>query len=180
MIGVAGPLVDVTVTWLEMTEPPDTDPPEIPPDAELVAADDPPVGYFLYLYDAVGRDYEWTDWFACSRAEQEAFVGDPDVQLFTLLLDGWPAGFFMLDGREPSICDLAYFGLVPAAVGRGLGRWFLRLAVWNAWNRPGVRRVTVNTCTLDHPRALSLYRSVGFRPVRSETRMRRLSRPRHC
>jgi hypothetical protein len=34
---------------------------------------------------------------------------------------GWPQGFFMLDWREAGICDLAYFGLVPEAVGAGLG-----------------------------------------------------------
>jgi hypothetical protein len=34
---------------------------------------------------------------------------------------GWPQGFFMLDRREAGICDLAYFGLVPEAVGAGWG-----------------------------------------------------------
>ena len=47
-----------------------------------------------------------------------------------------------------------------------------------AWDRPGTRRVTVNTNTLDHPRALPLYQKAGFAPVRRETRRRVLTRDR--
>jgi ribosomal protein S18 acetylase RimI-like enzyme len=38
--------------------------------------------------------------------------------------------------------------------------------------------MTVNTCTLDHPRALGLYRKMGFRPVRTVDRTRILCRDR--
>jgi hypothetical protein len=38
--------------------------------------------------------------------------------------------------------------------------------------------MTVNTCTLDHPRALDLYRKMGFRPVRTEDHTRILARDR--
>ena len=46
------------------------------------------------------------------------------------------------------------------------------------WSRPGVTRMTVNTCDLDHPRALELYQKRGFRPLRSEFRKRILFRDR--
>ena len=62
--------------------------------------------------------------------------------------------------------NLSYFGLVPHAVGRGFGAWFLRAAVDEAFRGSG-RGVTVNTCTADHPRALPTYLRTGFRPVRS-------------
>jgi GNAT superfamily N-acetyltransferase len=67
---------------------------------------------------------------------------------------GWPQGFFLLDWRSAGRCDLAYFGLVPQAVGRGLGSWLLQSAILTGWARDGVEKMTVNTCTLDHPRAL--------------------------
>ena len=47
-----------------------------------------------------------------------------------------------------------------------------------AWDRPGAARVTVNTNSLDHPRALPLYQKAGFVPVRRETRSRVLTRDR--
>jgi GNAT superfamily N-acetyltransferase len=61
--------------------------------------------------------------------------------------------------------NLSYFGLMPHAVGRGMGYAFLRHAVDTAWSM-GPRVVTVNTCTADHPRALPTYIRAGFRPVR--------------
>jgi len=175
-----GDTVQYTVTYLEMTARPVAPIPPVPvgPHLALIAAESPPVSYFLYLYGAVGAEYEWTDWHAASPEEQAAFVQDPKVELFTLMVDGWPGGFFMLDTREPGVCDLAYFGLVPQAVGRGLSGWFLGSAIHMGWDRPGVRRMTVNTNTLDHPRALALYQKLGFTPIRREDRSRVLTRPR--
>ncbi len=43
----------------------------------------------------------------------------------------------------------------------------LQSAVDLAWDK-GPRKLTVNTCTLDHPKALPLYQKLGFRPVRRE------------
>ncbi len=175
-----GQRVRYTVTYLEMTARPATPIPHVPTGSPLalIAAENPPVEYFLYLYNAVGAAYEWTDWLKHTRQQQEAFVSDPKVELFTLMVDGWPGGFFVLDTRQPDTCDLAFFGLVPQAMGRGLGAWFLGCAIHMGWDRPGVTRMTVSTNTLDHPRALALYQRVGFIPVRRENKTRKLTRAR--
>jgi len=177
-----GDTVQYTVTFLEMTARPTAPIPPMPagPQLALIGAKTPPVAYFLYLYDAVGAEYEWTDWHDAADDELATFVQDPKVELFTLMVDGWPGGFFMLDTREPGVCDLAYFGLVPHAVGRGLSGWLLGSAIHMGWDRRGVRRMTVNTNTLDHPRALALYQKLGFVPVRREDRSRLLTRPREA
>jgi GNAT superfamily N-acetyltransferase len=170
----AGGRVDYVVTYLQMEARPGYPRPHLPPGppAALMAAERPPVRYLLELYDAVGRGYDWTDLHTRPRAALEAWLADPAVTLYTLLRAGWPHGFFVLDGREAGCCDLAYFGLVPEAVGRGLGRFLLETAVHQAWDVPGTARVTVNTCSLDHPRALPLYQRAGFVPVRREMRSR--------
>jgi GNAT superfamily N-acetyltransferase len=176
----AGETIGYTVTWLEMTARPAYARPSLPlgVQAALIGATRPPVDYFLYLYAAVGADYEWTDQFKVPRPDLAAFVQDPDVGLWTLLVDGWPGGFYMLDRRAAGTCDLAYFGLVPEAIGRGLGTWLLRTAVHAGWDMPGTVRMTVNTCSLDHPAALSLYQKAGFSPMRQEQRSRILARDR--
>jgi GNAT superfamily N-acetyltransferase len=175
-----GDEVDYVVTWLEMTERPRRPVPPLPvgQGAALLGAKAPPAEYFLYLYRAVGVEYEWTDWLARPLAEAEAFVRHPEVGLWTMLLDGWPGGFFVLDGRGAGVVDLAYFGLVPQAIGRGLGHWLLATAIQAGWERPGTEKLTVNTNTLDHPRALGLYQKLGFAPVRRETLRRVLTRGR--
>ena len=168
----AGDTVDYRVTWLEMDAPPGFGWPVLPVGREgmLIRAETPPWWYFLALYDAVGRDYAWTDKHEMTRDALNAWLAHPDVSLHTLMSGGWPQGFFMLDAREKPVCDLAYFGLVPEAVGRGLGSWLLQSAILSGWALPGVTKLTVNTCTLDHPRALIQYQRFGFEPVRTEVR----------
>lgn len=175
----AGDKVDVTITYLEMTER-QAPPPHAPANVNiaLIRAQNPPISYFIYLYSTVGAEYEWTDRLEEPPEDLARFVQDPQVAIYTLMVDGWPGGFFMLDTRESGVCDLAYFGLMPEAVGLGLGRWFLGTAIQTAWEETDVERVTVNTCTLDHPRALPLYQRMGFRPSGQETYQRVLTRDR--
>jgi GNAT superfamily N-acetyltransferase len=174
----AGTEVPYTITYLEMPERPAFGPAQLPGDVRLERAIDPPVWYFLSLYDAVGREYEWQDRFIQAEedpAALQAFVRHPDVVIWTALKGGWPQGFFMLDWSQPGLCDLAYFGLVPQAVGLGLGRALLQTAIATGWRREGVVKMSVNTCTLDHPAALSLYQKMGFAPVHREQRTRILA-----
>ena len=176
----AGERVDFVVTYLEMDARPSFPRPHMPvgPASCLIGAERPPVWYFLDLYDAVGAAYEWTDQHDRPAGEVAAFLHDPAVTLYTFIRDGWPHGFFVLDSRAPGVCDLAYFGLVPEAIGRGLGSFLMHTALHMAWDRPGTRKVTVNTNSLDHPRALPLYQKAGFVPIRRETRRRVLRRDR--
>lgn len=175
---LAGTQVPFTITYLEMAERPSYGLAQLPGDVRLERAIDPPVWYFLSLYDAVGRDYEWQDRFDQAEddpAALQAFVRSPDVVIWTALRHGWPAGFFMLDWREAGECDLAYFGLVPQAVGAGLGPLLLQTAIATGWTGEGVEKMTINTCTLDHPAALRLYQEMGFMPVSREEKLRVLA-----
>src|ERR1043166_3988895 len=58
---------------------------------------------------------------------------------------------------------------MPEAVGRGLGFFFLNQSIALAWANP-ISKLLVNTCTLDHPRALPLYQRAGFEPYPREDR----------
>lgn len=174
----AGTEVSYTVTYLEMNARPGFDYPRLPigSSAALLKATEPPVWFFLSLYDAVGRDYAWEDMHRLPKQEVAAQLDRSDI--FTLIDHGWPHGFFMLEDMPDNRVDLAYFGLVPEAVGSGLGGWLLKTAILTAWDRPDTAQVTVNTCTLDHPRALALYQKNGFVPVRREDKSRVLTRDR--
>ncbi len=172
-----GDEIEYVVTFLEMTTRPRVPIPAAPTGKQtaLLRATEPPVGYFLYLYRTVGAAHEWTDITDQPEDDVATWLGAPGMSLYTLMVDGWPGGFFLLDAGTPGQCDLAYFGLVPQAIGLGLGHWLLATAVDTAWDLPGVERVTVNTNTLDHPRALGLYQKIGFVPIRRETHRRRLT-----
>jgi len=177
----AGTEVPYRVTFLEMTERPSWPRPGPAPGGPLWLATcaRPEPWWFLALYDAVGRDYDWADSHARPAEEVRAWLEDPAVTMHIAIRDGLPVGFFMLDARAAGTCDLAYFGLTPGAVGHGLGQWMLRTAVWTGWDLGGTRRLTVNTCTLDHPAALPTYRKWGFTPIRVEDHTRILTYDRH-
>ncbi len=86
-----------------------------------------------------------------------------------LYAGGVPAGMAELDFREPGIAQIAYFGLTPEFTGRRIGPWFLHQTTELAWGRP-ISRMLVNTCTLDHRRALATYQRAGFVPYSRATR----------
>ncbi|MDJ1016881.1 MAG: GNAT family N-acetyltransferase [Paracoccaceae bacterium] len=176
----AGTKVDYTVTWLEMDARPEYDWPSLPVGADVVLlkCEEPPVWWFLALYDAVGKDYAWEDVHDWEHGKIADWLEKDQMSLFVLMGHGWPQGFFLLEDAGAGIVDLAYFGMVPEAVGKGVGTWLLKTAVLTAWDRPGTEKLTVNTCTLDHPRALQTYQKAGFNAVRREDRTRTLTRDR--
>lgn len=175
-----GTVLHYRVTWLEMAARPRWGWPAAPANlpVQLLRAEAPPVWYLLALYDAVGRDYAWEDLHAEPEDKLHSWLDDPAVSLWTMMHKGWPHGFFVLDARGGESCDIAYFGLVPEAMGRGLGTFLMRTAILTGWDIAGVQKLTVNTCSLDHPRALASYQKAGFTVTRQEARTRTLRRAR--
>ncbi len=156
----------VTVTFLRMDSPPTWPAPAFPPGALLERVVAPTVALYRTLYNAVGEPHLWWLRRAMPDSALAPILADPAVSLHVLTWQGGPAGFFELDGRARPDVNLSYFGLMPHAVGQGLGTAFLRAAVDEAFGT-SLRGVTVNTCTADHQRALPTYLRLGFRPVRS-------------
>ncbi|MBV8586533.1 MAG: GNAT family N-acetyltransferase [Verrucomicrobia bacterium] len=160
--------VTVVTTYLEMFQPPAALPPEAPPDSRVEQVYEPLVSFYRYLYDTVGGPWLWIDRRRMSDEALDAIIRDPGVEIYLLSVRGQPAGFCELDCRNPTEVELAYFGLIPEFIGRGLGPYLLRYAIDRAWRtQPG--RVWVHTCSLDHPKALETYRRAGFAIYHTES-----------
>ncbi|MGH6876796.1 MAG: GNAT family N-acetyltransferase [Rhizomicrobium sp.] len=162
--------IPTVVTFLEMKARPAAIPPPQPKGKiALLRAHRPPVHFYRYIYDAIGRDYYWVDRKKLGDLQLAALLGEDRFELYVLYVDGCPAGMAELDFRDATTANLAYFGLVPEYLGRRLGFFFLYHTAVNAWAKP-ISRLLVNTCTLDHPRALPLYQRLGFTPYSREDR----------
>lgn len=160
----------MTVTFLDMKARPVTPPPPVPAGKiAILKASHPPVHFYRYLYNTVGDAYFWVDRRRLSDSDLAAVLHNPDLDLYVLYVDGCPAGMAELDYKDSPTGLLAYFGLLPEFIGRGLGAYFLYHAVQNAWMKP-ITKLLVNTCTLDHPRALPLYQRMGFEAYSREDR----------
>lgn len=134
----------------------------LPEGTRVDAAPSIPLGFYRYLYETVGAPWCWVDRRMMGDAELASLVHAEGVEVHVAYADGAPAGYFELDAREAGSVELAYFGVVPAWIGRGLGLSLLQRAVQRAWSLPGTARVWVHTCSLDHPRAKSMYERAGF------------------
>jgi GNAT superfamily N-acetyltransferase len=154
----------ITITHLEMVPANWTRrgrPPAIAVSLERIAS--PTAAFYRELYDQVGRPWLWYERRLLSDDALQALLDQPRHELHVARHGGDLVGFIELAGD-----DLAFFGLTLAYVGRRIGPWLLDRAVERAFAR-GTVRLSLNTNTLDHPRALDTYRRAGFQAVRSES-----------
>ena len=158
--------VAVTVTFLRMEQPAAGAAPPLPVNAQVLHMPHCSVQDFRFLYDGVGGRHVWWLRRTVSDRDLAAHLAKPGVMINVLALDGRTAGFYELDRSPWPVVNISYFGLLPHALGLGLGTAFLRHAVDLAWSWTP-EALTVNTCTADHPRALPSYLKVGFKPVRA-------------
>ena len=121
--------------------------------------------YFLSIYKEVGYRYEWTDLLKQKAKKTCEFLINKNVYFFSLLNKGNPAGFFILDYRVNKVCELSYIGLTNKYIGKGLGKYIFQTAILTAWDKREIKKLKVNTCSLDHRAALPLYQKLGFKPV---------------
>jgi GNAT superfamily N-acetyltransferase len=149
--------VGAVVTSLEMTRRPPLRPlPASPLRLERWRAPDP--ARYRLLFERVGARWLWysrllmdDERLRLEMAEVHAVVDRSGIEV----------GMLELDLRKQGECLIRFLGLVPELAGKGHGKWLLAQALALAW-RPGVARIAVNTCTLDHPAALKAYLNSGF------------------
>lgn len=149
-------------TFLEMRRPPRPVRVPLPGMLERLAGQ---VGRYRGLYSRVGTPWLWYSRSLLDDARIAEIIDHPGVEALALVVDGRDIALVELDFRRPGECELAFFGLVPEATGRGLGPRLIREAIGRAFGR-GVGRLWLHTCTLDHPAAMSFYLKAGFRAYR--------------
>jgi GNAT superfamily N-acetyltransferase len=158
------PRIPVVITYLEMAGRPAHQTMPLPPGkVALLRAEYMPVKLFRYLYSAVGAPWFWWERCQMSDVEIAAIIHDPKIEIYLLHVDGCPAGYAEIDRRMDKIVNLNHLGLMPEFIGRSYGKFLLRQTIETAW-MTDPDRVTVDTCTLDHPGALPAYQRAGFTP----------------
>jgi GNAT superfamily N-acetyltransferase len=78
-----------------------------------------------------------------------------------LYISQQPVGFAELDYSENREMEMHYFGLVPGARGKGLGKPFLQWTIAEAW-KSNPKKLILNTCEIDHPGDLPMYLKASF------------------
>ena len=160
--------IEVTRTYLEMR-----DPTQLAgalsggPRVRVERIPECPPALFRSLYAEVGRNYHWIDRLPWTDEDIVAHLSQPEISVWLMTEDEKTAGYFELRRWEKGFVEIAYFGLLPEFIGRGLGKHLLTRAVEQAWAE-GANRVWLHTCTLDDPAALPNYLKRGFQPFKTE------------
>lgn len=156
--------IAVVITFLEMNRRPKPCPAPISP-LQLTRWKTPGTWEYRILFKRVGEPWLWFSRLAMSDHELSAIICDDRVEVYAALdPKGLEIGLLELDFRDSSRCEIAFFGLVQQLSGQGLGRWLMGQALMLAW-RKNVDRVTVQTSSIDDPRALAFYKNAGFTPI---------------
>ena len=160
--------IEVTRTYLEMRDRFELNGAKLDDQKILLDhLDDCSVELFRFLYAEVGKNYHWTDRLPWTDEEIAKYLLQPEISLWLMTYEDKTAGYFELRKCDDGSTELAYFGLMPKFIGRGLGKHLLTCAVEQAW-ADGAKRVWLHTCTLDDPAALPNYLKRGFRPFKTE------------
>jgi len=160
--------IEVTRTYLEMRDRFELNGAKLDDQKILLEhLDDCSVELFRFLYAEVGKNYHWIDRLPWTDEEIAKYLLQPEISLWLMTYEDKTAGYFELRKCDDGSTELAYFGLMPEFIGRGLGKHLLTAAVEQAW-ADGAKRVWLHTCTLDDPAALPNYLKRGFRPFKTE------------
>jgi GNAT superfamily N-acetyltransferase len=160
--------IEVIRTYLELRERPSTGSDvSLPQGVTLSHEANCSVALARALYAAVGRGYHWYDRDSWTDERLASHLANPNVAVWVLRDVARPIGYFELAREDHSSVEIAYFGLIPAAHGKGLGKKLLEGAIQAAFEQQ-TQRVWLHTCTLDHAAALPNYRARGFVPFKTE------------
>ena len=130
------------------------------------------VSEYRKLYYGVGEKWNWLDRMVIPDKELYQKINAANIEIFVLYVNNETTGYieFVL---EDKFAEVQYFGLMPAFIGKGLGKYFLQWVIEKAWSY-NPDWIQLNTCTLDHPNALDVYKKAGFSQVRTEIQNRRV------
>ena len=126
---------------------------------------------YLKLYSSVGKEYNWIDRLELPKDELSNIINNSKTHVLLFKVKGELAGWAELV-EEREYVELLYFGLLPEFIGKGVGRSFLAMGINKAWelNPTWIR---LNTCSLDHPNAINVYKSLGFVEYKRELEERK-------
>jgi GNAT superfamily N-acetyltransferase len=167
------PRVEVTVTYLELTDPADVRPAPGVAELDLRLVFPPVPAFNRWCYETIGRDWHWRDRLRWSDDDWARYLARPGVRTWEILHAGQRAGYVELATDLEQSTEIVYFGLLPGRTGKGLGGAALTRAIELAWGLPS-RRIWLNTCTLDSPYAIANYEARGFRRFKVVTETREL------
>ena len=139
----------------------------------LYRVDPPDFQLNKFFYKEVGKKHRWVDRLIWNDKAWNDYLNKNEVNTYVLKHAQDLIGYFeQIYSKDESNCEIAYFGILEEFFGKGYGGYLLSEAIKFGFNL-NAKRVWVHTCSLDHPNAISNYRSRGMKVFKSEILERR-------
>ena len=115
----------------------------------------------FFMYQKIGSNYRWGGRQTWSQEDWIRHANGKNMQTWGAYIEGSPIGYYEIELTTDSISKIHCIGLIKSFIGKGLGGHLLSHAVDQAW-KTGAKKIILNTCSHDHPNALSNYLNRGF------------------
>ena len=142
---------------------PQVGPQALPADFSLRVVDPDDLKAYRALFSKVGIDNMWFSRAIMPDEKLAAILRNPQIESYAYYKNETAIGILELNFTAMPNCELAFFGLTKEAIGSGLGRALMNVAIAKAWAKP-INRFWVHTCHFDHPNAIGFYQRSGFKP----------------
>ena len=131
-----------------------------------------PINFQLnkFFYKNIGKKHNWIDRLVWTENQWIDYVSSEKVKTYVFKFKDNLAGFFeLIYHTEIKEVEIAYFGLLEEYHNKKLGGYLLSKAIKKSFEKEGLKRVWVHTCTLDHENALKNYLARGMKIYKKET-----------
>ena len=125
------------------------------------------VGDYRKLYRMIGENWLWWERLTLTDSVLNKIILNECTKINLLKIDKEIAGFTELDTTLSRTPAIRYFGLIPKFIGLHLGSFMMDSLLNQAWNK-NVKKITLDTCNLDHPTAKNFYKHHGFKQTHTE------------
>ena len=122
-----------------------------------------------FFYEQIGKNHQWNDRLVWNDKKWIDYVFNPNVFTFVLKDNEDITDFFeLIYHKDKSEIEIAYLGLLKDYMDKKLGGYMLTEAIKLSFSYK-VKRVWVQTCSLDHKNTLKNYLARGMKIYNTET-----------
>ena len=151
------------VTHLEMLPPYRLSPSfDMEPGYSFSHIENVAIADYRQIYNEIGMDWHWVNRRHMSDGDLSAIIHKPTTEVFFLKQNNRIIGFTEFNLAPFPDVEIVFVGLVSEFIGHGLGKAILSAGLDYLYSK-NPQRIYIQTCSLDHPNAISMYQRFGFK-----------------